>query len=145
MEFYWEIEQYDGTKVSIPPSAVATVKKRMDAKDPIHTSTGSIPANQIKTFRITERRYSNVPLLDSAAQAFNEPVYNESGAVMCRWVKKTVPQQMYQKHYSAIPAYRRLGEMNGMVVVAFRLAIQDINPNMLDYCSDSEIHQLTGE
>jgi hypothetical protein len=143
MNYYWELIQFDGTRIEIPPSAVEVVNRRWSNGDPIITDSMTIPANQIKTFRKTNKLFGQQPLLEAAAQAFNEPVLNEDGSIGSRWVKKSVTQTQYNKHYSAISAYRHLGEEQGMVTVAFRLPIHQIDHSNVDDCTEAEVLRLT--
>lgn len=143
MEFYWQIEQFDGTTVDIPPSAVTTIQKRWDDKQPIHLSSGSIPSNQIKAFRITSRQFGGQPLLESAAQAFKEPLITEDGSIAARWVKKQVTQREWNKHYAGISAYRKLDYDQSMVSVAFILPTHQIDMGKLSYCTAEEVQELT--
>lgn len=140
--FYWELIQHDGTRLEIPPNGVDVIKRRMEQGQVIHTAhSGSIPANQIKTFRPTEKPFTDMALLESASQAFNEPVYTEDG-ILARWVKKQVPQSKWDKYY-APTGYRKLHDMNGMVTVAFRLPVHQINQLVTPYCSSDEVKMLT--
>src|ERR1035438_4291585 len=112
MEYYWELLQFDGTRVMIPPSAVELVKRRWDSGQPIHMNTGSIPANQIKSFTQTNEPFGQAKLLEDVAQAFKEPMETLDGSIESRWVKKNVTQAKWDKHYSHI-GYKRLGDSNG--------------------------------
>lgn len=144
--YYWILKygDYKDLKtVMIPPSAVETVKHRWDNGEPIHTTNGSIPANQIREFERSDRRYTEQPLLESAAQAFHEAIVNPDESVQTKWVKKNVTNNKWDKYYSANPAYRRLGEFNGMVSIAFQVPTHLIDPTAVDYCSDSDITTLT--
>jgi hypothetical protein len=141
MENYWEIVVRDGSTVEIVPSAVGVIRKRWDEGKPIHLPNQTIPAHQIVDFRETAKPYGQ-PLLEAAAQAFNEPMENPDGSTIVRWVKKPVTQRDYTKMYSAIPAYRSLGEDRGMVLVAFRLPIHEIDIQKVSYCTDEEIARL---
>ena len=139
MEFFWEIVEHDGTITKIPPDKVEVVQRRWDNKEPIHATTRSIPASQIKKFRITGEPYSSQPLLEEAARAFNEPIETEDG-IQVKWVKKFVPQQ---SKLLATPSYRSLGQENGMTVVAFRLPVHLIDLNKVTVCTDDEVNSLT--
>lgn len=145
-EYYWEIVERDGTTTRIPPDSVAVVQRRWTEGQPIHTRTRSIPANQIQSFRVTGERYSSVPLIEAAAQAFNDPVQVklDSGevAVKARWVKLVVPMERWGRYYSQSIGYKLLTEMNGMAVIAFRKAIHDIDPNKTPYLTDDEINTV---
>lgn len=142
MNYYWEIVQFDGTLTEIPPNAVEVVKRRWDNNQPIHTTTQTIPANQIKSFHQTTKPFGQ-NLLETAAQAFKEPIYTEDGAIQAKWVKKTVPQKVFQKLYYATPAYKTLQSESGQVTVAFLVAVHDIDTSKVQYCSEEEIRQLT--
>lgn len=140
MEYYWEIVLFDDTRVQIPPKVVDVVKRRMNSGEPINTNNEVIPVNQIKAFRITDKPFVTQPLLDGIAQAFDEPQLTEDG-IISRWVKKAVPRNKYEKYY-APHTYRKIGEDNGMVVVAFRLPVHEINPQLQQYCTQEEIAKL---
>lgn len=125
------------------PSAVEVIRRRWDAGEPIHFPDMTIPAHQIVEFRRTSRPYGQ-PLLDAAAQAFNEEMTNPDGSIVFRWVKKNVTSREYNKSYRGLPAYRRLGEENGMVVVAWRLPVHEIDVRSMSYCDENEINVLQG-
>lgn len=142
MDYYWEIIQHDGTRTEIPPESVEVVKRRWNNHEPIHTTDESIPASQIKTFRKTAKPFNAQPLLDAAAQAFDEPVLNPNGSIVYKWVKKPVAQNEYAKHFSHLPAYRKLANDSGLVVVAFKLPVHAIDVNKVENCTDEEVLQL---
>lgn len=141
VKYYWEIVEFDGTVTQIPPEAHDVIQRRWDNNQAIHTTNHSIPANQIKKFRITDKPYGEQPLLEAAAQAFRQPVYHED-AVVARWVKRSVPQQMYNRRYAGIPAYRSLGENNGMIMMAFRVPVHLIDVAQQTECTEDEVHKL---
>lgn len=140
-EYFWELVQRDGTITLIPPAGVELVKKRMANKDPINTRTETIPYAQIDHFRVTDKPFSSQTLLEAAARAFNDPQITEGG-IKARWVKKTVTAANYAKHYSNIPAYRKLADEGPMVVIAFRLPVHSIDPESMSYCTEDEIDKL---
>lgn len=145
MEFYWQLtygDYKDLQSVKIPPASVETIKRRWSAGDVIHLSTGSIPANQVRSFEITDKQFNAVPLLEAASQAFNEPVVTDEG-IGTRWVKKPVTQAKWDKYYSASPGYKYLDQMNNMVMVAFKVATHDVDVTKTPYCNESEVQQLT--
>lgn len=150
-QYYWELVQFDGTVTPIPPTAVKMVKRRWDNGDPIHTSAGSVPASTIKSFRQTDKLFNSQPLIEDVARAFNEPIIEkrvgangiEEEVVIVRWVKKNVTQDRYNRYYSNIPGYKSLGEENGMVVMAFRQPIHQINHELQQECTESEVEKLT--
>lgn len=145
MEFYWELIQHDGTRIEFPPSAADVIKRRWDKGLPIHTKfSGSIPHNQIKAFRPTDKPYSTQPLLEEVAGVFHEPVVNPDGSIACRWVRKAVTQDKWNRHYSAVPGYKKLRDEQGMTLIAMFLPIHEINVNLTPYCTDDEVNQLTG-
>lgn len=142
MDYYWELVLRDDTTVEITPQAVPIVQKRMSNKDAINLKTRSIPYSEIKEFRQTDKPYGQ-PLIEAAAQAFKEPIFNEDGSMVVNWVKKSVNQKSYAKQYAGIPAYRKLSEDGGRVMVAFRVAVQDIDISKVSPCTEQEIEQLT--
>jgi hypothetical protein len=141
--YYWEIVDYEGNVTYIPPDAVEKVRKKREAGLPIQTTSGDITPNQIKHFRVSNRPYNQVPLLEAVSEAFNEPLLNEDGSIVYRWVKKLVPSRLYQKHYSALPSYHSLGEQNGMAWIAFKQPVHQVNTNEVEYCTEDEIKRLT--
>ncbi len=141
--FYWELAQRDGTLLDIPPNLVPEIKKRMDSGQVIHTNSMSIPISEVKYFRQTEKPYSTVPLIEAAARAFREPMYAQDGSIKVKWVKKEVPGRVFAKRYSQIPAYRKLDEEGGMVMVAFKLPIHQIDHSLLQECTTEEVRELT--
>ena len=141
-EHYWELVTKDDVKYDIPPAAVPTVNKRMAAHDPIELRSATIPYSEIKHFRISSKPFGTQPLLEAAAQAFREPMFNEDGSMQARWVKKQVSQREYTKFYANIPAYRRLDEGGGMVTIAFVLPVHQINLERVEYCTEQELTVL---
>lgn len=142
MTYYWELIQHDGTRIEIPPELVDVVKRRMTDNLPINTKTMSIPAHQIKTFRITEKPYGTSFLLEEVAHAFNEQIENSDGSMVSRWVKKGVTQDKWNRYYSPNVAYKKLGEEGAMVIVAFFLPIHLIDANLVQYCTDEEVNKI---
>lgn len=140
MEYLWELIQFDETRLEVPPQYVDTIKKRMESGQPINTNDMVIPTNQIKTFRKTSIPYGQSNLLEEVSQAFNEPQI-EDNSIMCRWVKKNVTQDSYNKRYSNL-GYKRLEDDGGMVVIAWRKPVHTID-NSTQYCTESEIKTLT--
>lgn len=141
MDYYWEIVKRDGGTVKVPPSAVGVIRKRWDEGQPIHLAKETVPAHQITDFRQTSEPYGQ-PLLEAAAAAFNEPMENPDGSMVVRWVKKAVTQAEWNTYYSRTPAYRKLGADGGMVMVAFRLPVHEIDTGKVGYCSDTEVASL---
>lgn len=140
-EYYWELVQHDGTMLEIPPDKVDIIKRRMEQGQPINTTSMVIPVNQVKYFRRTSKPYNPQKLIEDVAQAFNEPVLSEDGTIQAKWVKKEVTQAEYLKYYTH--GYRKLSEDGGMVTIAFRLAIHDIDVNKTPYLTDEEVKYLT--
>lgn len=140
--YYWELILFDGTTTLIPPAASDLIKKRWDDGQPIHLSTGSVPANQIKSFKPTDKPFTQTKLIEDVSQAFNEPLLNNDGSIVFRWVKKAVTREKYNKHYSNVPSYRFLND-DGMVTIAFRLPVHMIEQTITPYCDEQEIKVLT--
>ncbi len=141
MDYYWLLKTRDGKEIFIPPAGVDVVKRRMADGQPINTRTNSIPPNQIISFDLTDKPYNTQPLLEAAAQAFNDPVLDDTGAVMCRWVKKSVTHDRWNRYYSLHP-YKKISDDGAMVTIAFRLPIHGIDVNITAYCTDEEIAQI---
>lgn len=142
MEYYWQITQHDGTTTDIPPDKVDVVKRRMIDGLPINLKTMTIPTNQIRSFRISERPFTSTVLLEESAGVFGEPLNNPDGSIVYRWVKKGVPQDKWNKYYSPNVAYKKLAEENSMVIVAFKLPVHTINQLMTPYCTDEEVNRI---
>lgn len=143
MDYYWELQLFDDTKIDIPPTAVEVIKRRMGTKEPINLKTQVIPTNQIKSFHITNRPFGQALLLDEVSQAFNEPQVNTDGSIVCKWVKRPVTNKMWDTHYSRIPAYRSLGSDGVMVTIAFKQPVHQIDVAIVQVCTDDEIKALT--
>lgn len=148
MEYYWELVLKDGTKYEIPPKAVELVRKKMTAKEPINMRSAVIPFSEVKDFRQTEKRADLPPLIDDVARAFNEPQYTERvehgikyTGVKAAWVKKRVTQERWNNYYSKTMD-KRIGEEDGMVVIAFVLPIHSIDFNEVQYCTQEEVEKL---
>lgn len=143
--YYWELKwgKYPEPirSVLIPPDKVEVIKRRWGNGDLINLSTSSIPANQIKSFEMTDKPYTEQRLIDAVAQAFKEPVLSGE-AIGSRWVKLNVTQDKWSRFYSVTPGYKNLGEFNGLTVVAFKKAIHDIDVQITPYCDDDEVKQL---
>lgn len=148
MEFYWELIQFDGERIEIAPQYVEQIKRKMANNEPIQTTTAMIPANQVKKFQVTDKMFTSQPLLEAAAQAFKEPVITEKNGeelIESRWVKKTVTKDRWGRYYSQSPGYKFLNDDSGMAVIAFRLAIHDIDSGKTPYCTEDEVRVLTKE
>ena len=144
MQFYWELELFDGSKIEVDPQYVKSIQSKMDKNQPIHTSrSGSIPAHQVKSFRPTDKVVGQTKMIGEAtAEAFNEPILNEAGdSVMCKWVKKAVTHRNWENHYSKI-GYTRLDDENGMAVIAIFKPIHQIDTNVTPYCSSEQVEML---
>lgn len=142
MTFYWELITKDDSVYEIPPQAVDVVKKRMNNHDPINLSSATIPFSEIKAFRASEKPFTTTPLLEAASQAFNEPMLNDDGSIVGKWVKKTVPNRLYTKHHAHVPSYKFLNNDGGMTEIAFFLPVHEINHTLTE-CTESEVRQLT--
>lgn len=144
-EYYWELVQHDGTKLEIPPSGVDVIKRRMASGEPINTRTAVIPVNQIKFFRQTDRLFGSERLLEDVARAFNEPQLTDDGGIVSRWVKLQVTQASWNKTHSHSPNVKRIDEGSGMVTIAFRLPVHQIDLTSLQYCTAEEINKAIGK
>lgn len=139
----WELILKDGRVIDIPPQAVDTVRKRRDAKQPIHLKHEDINYYDIQEFRRTGKLWGQQLLAEEAAQAFGEAIINEDESIKTRWVKKQVSQQQWHKHYSAIPSYKLLSNEDGLTTIAFRLPVHLVDTSKTPYCNPSEVNTLT--
>jgi hypothetical protein len=143
-EYYWRLVYGQFGELStafIPPNAVDMIKRRWDNGQPIHLNTGSVPANQIREFAVSERPFGNQKLLEDAAQAFHEPLL-KGEAIEARWVKQTTTSDRWNKYYSQLPSYKKLNDDGAMTTMAFRQAVHAINPQVTPYCTPDEIKRL---
>lgn len=128
--------------VEIPPDNVEIVKKMITDKQPIKTRTAVIPANQVKSFRQTDKPYRGKLITETVSQIFNTPEYDEAGGILSRWVKKPVTRDKWDKYYAPL-GYKRLGEESGMTMIAFLLPIHLVNPENVEYLTTEEINKVS--
>lgn len=145
--YYWRLTTKDGRSVLIPPSAVAVVRRRLEARETINTTSITVPFSEVKSFEKTARKDApNVTLLEEAARAFGDPIitHDDDGREMvkARWVKKQVTPGEWGSYYSK-GSYRRLDEEDGFVWVAFVVPVHQINTERVSYCTDEEVRKLT--
>lgn len=143
-DFYWQLTLKDGTVFDVPPTAVSVIQKRIKNREPINLKSRTVLYAEIQHFQKSERRFSSQRLLDSAAQAFREPLINEDESIVSRWVKKEVSNDRWQKYY-APQGYKRLSGDSERTVIAFRLPVHQIDTAELSYCSDDDIKTLTSK
>jgi hypothetical protein len=142
MEYYWDLTLRDGTVISVKPSSVSTINTRIANGLDIATPTRTIIRGEVQSFKMTDRPFNTQPLLESAAQAFNEAVFSDDGGVVFRWVKRGVPHDQWARNYSHIPAYRMVNNDGSMVEMAYKLPAHQVDPRCVSYCSDAEINKL---
>lgn len=147
-EYYWRLTTKQNQSVMIPPSAVAIVRRRMEAREPINTTSLTVPYSEIKSFERTARKATSIPLLEEVAQAFDEPILIDQDdgtvAVKARWVKKEVTNAEYGGYYAKHPSYQKIdGSGDGLVTVAFVVAVHNIDTNSVSYCTAEEVRELT--
>ncbi len=145
MENYWVLELKDGSKIDIPPNYVEEVNKRFIAKEVIPLRNRSIPFSEVKGFERTSRKFfeksADTRLLEETAQAFREPMLTADG-IQARWVKKEVTSDRWERYYSDIPGYKKVESRDGMVWIAWRQPIHQIDPNQTPECTASEVETL---
>lgn len=163
-EYYWDLVKWDGEVIPVRPAMVDTIKKKLATGEGfIMTKTRSIAVKDIKDFVQTDRVYTEQKLLEAGARAFNEPIIVDQGsltwqtdgpphgksrsatvhyeAVQARWVKKVVTRRRWDNYYSA-GSYKKLSEEENQVVVAFKLPVHEIDPQLVEECTPSEISRL---
>lgn len=109
------------------------------------TRAATIMPGDVQSFRVTNKAINAVPLLESAAQAFNSAEYNEDGSIVSRWVKKNVTHREYSSYYAKLPGYHRVSDDASQVWLAMLLPIHLIDPQNVWYCSDEEVERLERE
>ena len=140
--YWWELELKDGSVIPVKPDRVAWLRSKRTNKEIIQTKTRDVNPFDIVDFRMTSRPYQDNKLIAAAAQAFNEPVITDNGAIRSTWVKRQVTHREYTKHYSGISAYHRLYETDGLITVAFCLPWHAVDPAKVDYCTEDEIKTI---
>lgn len=145
-QYYWRLTTKDGRQVLIPPSAVSVVRRRIEARETINTTSITVPFSEIKTFEKTAKKAINIPLIEDAAKAFGEPMITEfedgTLGIKARWVKKQITPNEWASYYSK-GSYKRLDEEDGFVWVAFVVGAHQVNTDRVSYCTDEEIRKLT--
>lgn len=148
MEYYWKLVLKDDSEYTIKPQAVDLIRKRMAEKAPINLRTRTVPFSEVKDFRQTDKAYHETPLLEGVSQAFGEPVYTQTEwngrtyeGILARWVKRRVTPERWQ-NYHAKTTDRRLGEEDGMVVIAYKLPVHSIDLREVQYCTPEEVQKL---
>lgn len=139
-EFYWNLVLKDGSTIQIPPSLVAVIKRRIANREAINMRSRMVLYAEIERFEQTSRLFTARPLLEEVAQVFSEPMLTEDGDIQTRWVKKQVTPGEYAKKYTH--GYKRLPDEDGMVVVAFRKAIHDVDITTTPYLTETEVRQI---
>lgn len=145
MEYYWELIQRDGTRTEVPPAFAETITKRIANKQPIILKTAVIPSDQVQQFRITDKPFTTQKLLEDVSQAFKEPMLetkNEEEFIICRWVKRKVSSDKWNKYYSQSPGYYKIADDNGMVMLGVFLPVHQIDQTIFEYCSKQEEDML---
>lgn len=146
---YWQLTLRDGEQVKVKPENVPLIKQKMDSGGNIHTATRSIPVDQIRGFAETDEQYvdskqlESGDLLEGAAQAFHEPMI-EGDSIMVKWVKKSVPMSLWTKHYSNVPAYKRIADDGNRVMVAFRLPVHQIS-SLVQECTPEDLKSTSSQ
>lgn len=144
MKYYWELVLRDGSKREIPPQGVAQVRKWIENHETIRLAkTGDVSPYEVRYFSPTSKIYKPPNLLEDVAQAFKEPIIEEDESIACRWVKKAVTTAMWERHYSNVPGYRKIGDKDGMALIAFLQPIHLVDLNNVDYLTPEEINNLT--
>lgn len=127
---YWHIELYSGEIIKVSPDVekIARIQKLIASQTgAITTPTRSIIVKDIKDFRLSDEPYTDQKLLEDGAQAFKQALFDDTGSVVSRWVKKSVPRRRYETFYRFNSAYKVLIQDERFVVVAFRLPVHQID------------------
>lgn len=140
MANYWHLVLYDGEVVPVKPENVSYVQKCITRKEHINTPTRTVMIGNIKDFVPTDIPVIETKLIEAtegAARAFGEPMLNEDQSIICRAVKKSVPQRKWDTYYSVNPGYVRLAESGDGVTIGFVLPVHLIQDTTID-CTVAE-------
>lgn len=143
MQYYWHIELYSGEIIRVKPDMVKFVQNKINQGDgSIPTPTRSIIVKDIRDFRMSDELYTDQKFIEGAATAFNEPQLNEEGAVLCRWVKKSVPRRQWDNYYKNIPSYKLLASDDSYVTIGFKLPLHQLDYQKVVACEPLEVAAL---
>lgn len=146
MDYYWHIETWEKEIIKVKPD-IEKIKyiQELLAKGEgmITTPVRSINVKSIKDFRQSDEAYIDQKLLEASNTAFNEYTLNSDGSVSCRYVKKSVPQRMWDKYYKFHTAYRMLEMFDNHVIVAFILPVHLIDRERVQELSPDDERRLS--
>lgn len=140
MANYWILKLRSGDEIKVKPSSVQHIKQYMTDGGIIHTASKSIPVNQIIDFSESDQPFRDQKLLEGAAQAFNEPLFN-GDSITIAWVKKQVPNRKWHSYYSNQPSYKLLNDDGTHTTIAFRLPVHLMTENVSE-CDDYDLKRL---
>jgi hypothetical protein len=147
-QYYWLLTLKDGEQIKVKPDAVEAIKQRYAKKEPLVTGQRVIPFSEMKDFGITSEIYNpralNSPnkLEEDAARAFNEPMLNPDGSVICRWVKKDVPRNKWDNYYSKMTSYELVSQDDSWITMASFTPVHSINEQEWNDCTEDEVIRL---
>jgi hypothetical protein len=145
MSFYWHIELYSGEIIKVRPDhqKIRLIQEKISKQEgSITTPTRSIIIKDIKDFRLSDEPHNQQKLLEGAAQAFKEPMFNDDGSIQARLVKKSVPIRRWNTHYQKIPSYRLLEDDGSFVKMAFVLPVHQIDHQIVQELTPDEEFRL---
>lgn len=141
---YWTISLWNKEEIQVRPDNVDYIKQKLkEGEGHIVTKTRTIAVKDIRVFEESDKPVIKVAnlvesgLKEQAAQAFNEPMLSETGAVLCRAVKKRVTRRKFDTHYSQI-GYTSLDEDDSHVWAAWWQPIHQIDETHMTVCSEAE-------
>jgi len=140
---YWNIIKWDKEVVKIKPEYVDIIKAKLESGGGfIETPGATISVKDIKEFSESSEPYTDQKLIEDASRAFNEPVINEDGSVQARWVKKSVSRRQYEKFYQYSPGYRKIGEADSHVMVAWKQPTHQIDHQTMQELTPDELLKI---
>lgn len=140
--FFWLLTLKDGSTINIKPELVSIINTKIANRQDIVTPTRTIMSGEVMSFKMTDKLYSKQQLLDSVSQMFNTPVDSPEGGVYFRWIKRAVPNERWARHYSHLPAYKRLQDDGSMITMAYKMPVHQVDVLSVSYCTDDEILKL---
>lgn len=137
--FYWKLTMKDGEEILIPSQHAEEIKRQLKTQAHIVTAEWTKNSRDVKSFEATTQPIETVAVTaEEIAQAFKEPMYTAEGAILCRWVKRTVGRREWNSFYSKLAGYRKLAGEE----MAWRQPIHLLNTKTMTTLTADEIMTL---
>lgn len=146
MEHYWHLETWEKEiiRVKPDPTNIQYIQNLIaKGEGAIVTPTRTITIKSVKDFRLSDEVYADQKSLEDGSQAFKDPIIHKDGSVACRYVKKSVPQRMWDKYYKFHTAYRMLEMNDNRVTIAFIVPVELIDRERVQELSPEDERRLS--